>query len=1348
MSLLSRLAISAARAYGILSSKSTNVSADYLVVAGGGSGGGLGGGGAGGLLTSTATLSTLNTYSITVGAGGAPFTGQKGNNGSNSSISGTGLSTVTSTGGGGGGGFDSPNQNGNSGGSGGGGGCGANGPLGTGGAGTSGQGFAGGNPVSASPTTGNGAGGGGAGAVGSNSPASTTGGNGGAGSSSSISGSSVTYAGGGGGGAYILSGTGTAGTGGSGGGGNGGRNGLNPTAGTVNTGGGGGGSGLTSAGALNTAVAGGSGIVIISYTSATPKFVGGTITTSGGKQIHTFTSSGTLSPITPITASYLVVAGGGGGGQGGGGAGGLLTSSTTIYSGATYVVTVGGGGAALTNGSDSSFSGTGLTTLTAIGGGKGGTGGSVNGSSGGSGGGGQYGGTGGAGTSGQGFAGGAGGGASVNYPSGGGGGAGAVGQTPASSSANGGNGGIGVQSSISGTATYYAGGGGGGSDGTAGTGGNGGGANGTVNTTPAGATPNTGGGGGGRNNTTPAGAGGSGIVIISYAGSQAFNGGLVTTSGGNTIHTFTSTGALTPLTNNLNNSLRFRRSNNAYLSRTPTVAGNQKTWTYSAWVKRGLLGSIQDIWHANGPSTTENDYFAFDSDTLQFRIKNSNVVVCELITTQVFRDPSAWYHIVAVWDSTQATAANRVKLYVNGNQITAFSTATYPSQNTETSSYNNTVLHTIGTQWYNSTLSNYLDGYMTDINFIDGQALEPYYFGNNDANGVWKPIQYKGTYGTNGFYLTFGNTTSTTTLGYDSSPNGNNWTCNNISLTAGVTYDAMTDVPTNTSATVANYCTLNPLDKGTSGTLDRANLQWSSGASWQSARGTMTIPSGKFYFEGIITSTTSGSIGVNFGLATAANPLNVGGNSNTASYSVDATSSSNVLTAGSQSGSGSVFTAGDVLQYAIDRDNNRAWFGRNNTWYNSTLAATGDPVAGTNATWSSLPADLFPFINTYSQTVNFNFGQRPFSYTPPTGYVALNTFNLPTPTILQGNKYMDATLWTGNGSLSRTITNAAGFKPDLIWNKDRTTAYSHRIVDSVRGVRKELYSNTTEQELDQWSTYGSVNSFDSNGFTLTTGGTAGNFISNLNGDAQVAWQWQAGQGSTSSNTSGSITSTVSVNTTAGFSIVTYTGNGSSPVTIGHGLGVAPKFIIIKDRSVVSSWVVQHTSLGWTQGFLGITTAAASTSTLFSNNTAPTSSVFTVGGYSNNNTENYVAYCWAEIAGYSKFGSYAGNSSTDGPFIYLGFRPKFVIFKDYSNAHSWIMVDSSRNTYNVAGDYLRAESSAVENATYSVANNTAVDFLSNGFKLRNAAVNSGENNGSSNYLYMAWAENPFKNSNAR
>jgi hypothetical protein len=542
----------------------------------------------------------------------------------------------------------------------------------------------------------------------------------------------------------------------------------------------------------------------------------------------------------------------------------------------------------------------------------------------------------------------------------------------------------------------------------------------------------------------------------------------------------------------------------------------------------------------------------------------------------------------------------------------------------------------------------------------------------------------------------------------------------------------MKDSPTNTSATVANYAVLNPLDKGTSGTLDRANLQWSSGASWQSARGTMTIPSGKFYFEGIITSTTSGSIGVNFGLATAANPLNVGGNSNTASYSVDATSSSNVLTAGSQSGSGSTFTAGDVLQIAIDRDNNRAWFGRNNTWYNSTLAATGDPVAGTNATWSSLPADLFPFINTYSQTVNFNFGQRPFTYTPPSGYVALNTFNLPTPTILQGNKYMDATLYTGTGT-SQVTVNAGQFKPDFVWLKSRSNAYNNELYDSVRGVQKRLVSNLTNAEST--STNG-LTAFNSNGFTQ-----GGEYETGLSGN-YVGWQWQAGNGSSSTNTSGTITSTVSVNATAGFSIVTYTGTGVA-ATIGHGLGVAPKFYIVKRRNGGTDyWCCYHTSIGATKGIYLNTNDPAGTSDLW-NNTEPTSSVFSVkttGGV-NASGGTYVAYCWSEIAGFSKFGSYVGNTSTDGPFVYCGFRPKYILIKN-TTSYDWHIFDAARNSYNITNSSLKTNQSSAEYTN----NDVSYDFLSNGFKVRGTdlALNANGNT----MIYAAFAEHPFKNSNAR
>lgn len=1337
MSLLSRLAVQASRAYGLLASADkTKVVAEYLSVAGGGGGGaGVGGGGgAGGLLASTATLSTLNTYSIVVGAGGSSgvTNSSAGGNGSTSTISGTGLTTITSTGGGGGGteiGSYAPGSGGS-----GGGGAGAPGSNRTGGAGTSGQGYAGGNGGADAPNYGSG-GGGGAGAVGANGT-TTTGGNGGVGVASSISGTSTYYAGGGGGGLYIASGT--PGTGGNGGGGNGSEDGVAGIAGTTNLGGGGGGGGTNSTGSSRgNGGQGGSGIVIISYTSATPKFVGGTITTSGGKQIHTFTSSGTLSPITPITASYLVVAGGGAGGGvastnyyggGGGGAGGLLSGSTTLYSGASYVVTVGAGAAGsatntrASNGSDSSLSGTGLTTLTSTGGGSGGTQSTNTGASGGSGGGGQNSSAGGSGTSGQGYAGGT----AVSGGAGGGGGSSAVGSNGTSS--NSGAGGNGTASSITGSSVTYAGGGGGGGYKGApaingGSGGTGGGGTGAPSTGGAGGsgTPNSGSGGGGAcwfSADVAGGSGGSGIVIISYAGSQQFNGGLVTSSGGNTIHTFTSTGALTPLTNNLNNSLRFRSSASASLSRT-FLAGNQTTWTWSAWVKRGLLANYEQLF-ATGASNDSMFYFNND-DTIIFQ--NGALV---LQTTQVFRDPSAWYHIVFNYDSTQATSSNRLRLYINGNQVTAFSSATYPSQNA-TSTINSAITHYIATR---SALSQYFDGYMTDINFIDGQALAPYYFGNNDANGVWKPIQYKGTYGTNGFYLTFGNTTSTTTLGYDSSPNGNNWTCNNISLTAGTTYDAMTDVPTNTSATVANYPTLNPINKASTSTISNANLGGNSnGSTWNGVVATMEIPStGKYYWEvtasgantqpGIVSNTST-----NFSTALATYPAN-------GFYSYTYYASNGYKVAGpsnTQTAYGATYTNGDVIGIALDMDAGTLTFYKNNS--SQGTAFTG------------LTDKYLPYLGVYDSGVQaINFGQRPFTYTPPTGFVALNTYNLPTPTILQGNKYMDATLWTGNGAATNVIVNQAQFKPDFVWIKPRTSTSWHNIYDSIRGVGKELNSNYAGAEITN-NANGYLNSFDSNGFTVVKGSTGTDNV-NANSITFVGWNWQAGQGSTSSNTSGSLTSTVSVNTTAGFSIVTYTGTGVA-ATVGHGLGVAPKFIIVKNRSAAESWRTYHVVPGATKYLNLNTTEPAVTASSVWNNTAPTSTVFSIANDAgvSGNGNNLVAYCWTEITGYSKFGSYVGNANADGPFVYLGFKPKYILIKDSTTTgYNWYLFDSSRNTYNVMGEELEP------NLGDAAATQTDLDFTSNGFKIRVSALRL--NNSNDTYIYAAFAENPFKISNAR
>ena len=1341
MPLLSRLAVQAARAYGMLvSGSANNVPASYLAVAGGGGGGsyaGGGGGGAGGYQTSTFTLSILNTYSITVGAGGVGGVNATpiATNGSNSVISGTGLTTITSTGGGRGGGFYGSFNTGNSGGSGGGN---AYNTTATGGAGTSGQGNNGGGGSGGGLTHNGAGGGGGASAVGGNSNTSSgaPSGNGGAGTASSISGSSVTYAGGGGGGNF----TSTAGTGGSGGGGNGGSN-ASGTAGTVNLGGGGGGSGSTG----GAGGAGGSGIVIISYTSATPKFVGGTLTTSGGNQIHTFTSSGTLSPITPITASYLVVAGGGSGStsvgyteaSGGGGAGGLLSGSTTIYSGATYVVTVGAGGAGSgsyaggNNGSNSVLSGTGITTITSTGGGRGNADGpGENGGSGGAGGAAVTSRAGGTGISGQGNNGGSGfGSATTSVRSGGGGGgSGAAGAN--ATSGQGGAGGAGTASSITGTSVTYAAGGGGssqtaGASGGSSVGGNGQGLSPATSTTSG--IVNTGSGGGAAINTN-GGSGGSGIVIISYAGSQVFNGGLVTSSGGNTIHTFTSTGALTPLTNNLTNSLRFRSSASAYLNRTPTLAGSRTTWTWSAWVKRGTLGSAAQAMLGAGTSTTIYDRISFENDQLRIVLNNGTG---DINTTQVFRDPSAWYHLVVAMDTTQATAANRTRIYVNGNQVTAFATATYPSLN-YTTNINNNIANSIGALFVGSW-GTYFDGYMDDIYFIDGQALEPYFFGNNDANGVWKPIQYRGTYGTNGFYLNFSNTTSTTTLGFDSSPNGNNWTTNNISLTAGTTYDAMTDVPTNTSATTANYAVMNPVGviRTTSGALATfagGNLNVSGAANWFYAYSSIAIPigSGKYYSEFTI-NTSGGSDYIAVGI----NPV-VGSFGATAHSSSEGGvwySNNATRWLGSSNASyGASYTAGDIIGVAVDSDASTITFYKNNTSqgsisFNSNLTSNNSALLG---------------VDMYNSSISANFGQRPFSYTPPTGFVALNTFNLPTPTILQGNKYMDATLYSGN-NVGQVVVNQGQFRPDFLWIKVRTNTYDHTLADSVRGVSAFLASNTTAAE----GTNSELTSFNTNGFTL---GATGSMARNVSGQNYVAWQWQAGQGTNTTNTSGSITSTVSVNTTAGFSIVTYTGNGTNGATIGHGLGVAPRWVIVKRRnSSGDDWLHYHISLGATQS-IAFDTGAAITSSTRWNNTTPSSTVITLGTSTGVNASGgtYVAYCWAEIAGFSRFGSYTGNGSADGPFIFTGFRPKFIMRKQTTNngdVGGWIMFDTSRDTFNVATRRLLANSS---NAEATPGNN--IDILSNGWKERNS---DGYSNASGQtYIYMAFAENPFKNALAR
>jgi hypothetical protein len=429
---------------------------------------------------------------------------------------------------------------------------------------------------------------------------------------------------------------------------------------------------------------------------------------------------------------------------------------------------------------------------------------------------------------------------------------------------------------------------------------------------------------------------------------------------------------------NLTRSLRFRSSASAYLNRTPAGASNQQKFTWSGWVKRGAIATSPTLFgcYSSGTQSQTNAFdFRFNTDALDANWGNGTWIT----TTAVYRDPSAWYHIVLAVDTTQATAANRMILYVNGVQVTSFSTASYPAQNTNLI-VNTANGHTIGKNATGSVA--YLDGYLTEINFIDGQALDPSSFGAYSIYNQWLPKKYAGTYGTNGFYLPFTNNASAATLGNDFSGNSNTWTTNNISVTAGSTYDSMTDVPTLTSATAANYATLNPLN--TVSTLTNGNLTYSSPAAAPApAYSTIGMTSGKWYFEYTLTATNC-IVGVwgngNAGMPTGAYPTyywDVGASSATA-LSLEKTS-------GSASGTLGSLAASDVYGIALDVDNTTIYFYKNNSLVQTV---TGMTFVGA----------LFFVCGSYSSGTaasgNANFGQRPLTYTPPSGYVALNTFNL------------------------------------------------------------------------------------------------------------------------------------------------------------------------------------------------------------------------------------------------------------------------------------------------------------------------------------------------------------------
>ncbi len=772
----------------------------------------------------------------------------------------------------------------------------------------------------------------------------------------------------------------------------------------------------------------------------------------------------------------------------------------------------------------------------------------------------------------------------------------------------------------------------------------------------------------------------------------------------------------------ISRSLRFNSSDSAYLSRTPASAGNRKTWTWAGWVKRSRFGQNMPIF---GTDYNGASYFTlYFVNANNFAVENYNASYqLRVQTTQLFRDPSAWFHLVVALDTTQGTASDRCKIYVNGSQVTALDFNTYPSQNTDLL-INNNQYHEISTT--NSTYT--FGGYLADIYFIDGQALTPSSFTETDATtGQLIPKAFSGSYGSQGWHLEFADNSSNTatTLGKDTSGNGNNWTPNNLSVTAGASNDSLVDVPTNGAQTDTgvggevrgNYAVLNPLDNTT--TLTDGNLNTNNSASNdKGCRGTIAITSGKWYWE--VTNVTAGAVGANasqLGISTSSGSLNSYVGSHAGGYAIDTQNGNKFNNAASSSYLSGASAANSVHGVAFDADNGTITFYRNGS------------TPGT--AYSSIPAGTyFPAISNYASNCIANFGQRPFAYTAPSGFKALCTANLPAPVVTKPNTVFDVKLYTGNGS-TQTISGL-GFSPDLVWYKHRSAASSHGIFDIVRGTGNYLTSNGTGAEIP----VSGVTAFNSDGFTLGSN-TGGN-----GSGTWAAWCWDAGS-TTVTNTQGSITSSVRANATAGFSVVTYTGTGAN-ATVGHGLGVAPSFVIVKSRSNVTDWQGYHVALGQNYTIqLQSTSAAINVSNYW--NGGVSSTTFGINGsYDGINFSGYtyVAYCFAPVVGYSSFGSYSANGLSDGPMIFTNFRPRFVMVKQTNvGGQGWFMLDSSRSTYNVATTYLLAQSSNAEASGY-----VDMDFLSNGFKIRSAdgAVNAS----GGTYIYAAFAESPFNYARAR
>ena len=821
------------------------------------------------------------------------------------------------------------------------------------------------------------------------------------------------------------------------------------------------------------------------------------------------------------------------------------------------------------------------------------------------------------------------------------------------------------------------------------------------------------------------------------------------------------------------NSIRMSASADSKLSWSQGTPTSSDKMTVSLWVKRhddSTTDSNNNIIVAGTGGATY--FYASFGDNITMENVGGNQSTSYLNTNAFWRDVTAWYHWIFRVDTTQSSASDRVRMYMNGTQITSFSNTTMQTNTAQNEDFSWLNQDGITVAYGGLSGSGHgtegADLSFADIAFYDGQS---YYSELGEfKNGVWIPKDPSGlTFGDNGYWLKFGDSSS---LGTDSSGNGNTFTVANIAA-----HDQLIDSPTFNDDNGGNYCTLNSIScRGA--TFSEGNLRADSTTYWLTYYGTMALPaSGKWYAEcctpNIVATDASFPMGIQDAAelsylgdkTSSGNPQYIGMTTSTAGegysiythaggdYSKKYNNNSNSDTALASADNN------DVYQMAVDLDNNKLWFGKNNTWDQSNPGDNGTAtysitnksyVMGGSASnsehhiWNFGQDSTFGGIKTAGDNEDGN-GYGNFLYAPPTGFIAVCAANLLTPGTDPADEeepanYFDAKLYTGDGATTLAITGLE-FQPDLTWIKNRDQADSHIWTDSSRGVTEILLTNEQDAETTDADT---LKSFTSDGFTV-----GADVKVNTNTENYVSWNWKAGGGTTTSFTASGdrLAGTYQADTTSKFSIITYTGNATADAEVLHGLGETPNFILYKARSNTHWWGVYIKSVGTVHTgyssllYLNVPNALAGSQAV---NIAPDSTkiVFSGNEQINTNAATYVMYAWVENEGFSKFGRYEGNGNVDGPFIHCGFKPRMIILKDLDDSENWIMFDSARSTFNTVDKGLYPNANSAE-ATGS-GDGFDVDFLATGFKLRCTHDNM---NGSSTYVYAAWAEMPHKYSTA-